>query len=155
MPVLHSEFFIGIAAISTGMMAGIYFAFSVFIMDSFKALPNPTAVASMQSINKVILSSGFMPLFFGSSLLALTLIFIVDNPLEAPWVKGAGAIYVVGMFLCTLFFNVPLNNRLENAKDENEARQIWLLYRVEWTRWNHLRSFSSFLACIGYIVALV
>ncbi len=155
MPVLYSEFAIGIAAISTGMMAGIYFAFSVFIMKALNTLPDEVGIASMKSINKVILSSGFMPLFFGSSLLALTLIVIVDNPLEEPWVKGAGAIYVVGMFLCTLFFNVPLNNRLENAKDEKEAQQIWLMYKVQWTRWNHLRSFSSFLACIGYLIALV
>ena len=154
MSVLYSEFAIGIAAISTGLMAGIYFAFSVFIMESLKVLPDQIGIASMQSINKVILTSGFMPVFFGSSLLALNLMFVIENPLQTPWVNAAGLVYLVGMFICTLLFNVPLNKRLELIKDAKRDKQIWHNYLIKWTRWNHVRSISSFAASIGYVIAL-
>jgi uncharacterized membrane protein len=154
MAYFYIDIFIGIGAISTGLMAGVYFAFSVFIMDALNALPEDKAITSMISINKVILRSGFMPVFFGSSLLALILIFVSDNPLQATWLKSAGIIYLVGMLLCTLLFNVPLNERLEQAKQPEQVRQVWCLYVVQWTRWNHVRSLSALLACVCYLIAL-
>ncbi|MGB0752441.1 MAG: hypothetical protein ACPGQI_10815, partial [Gammaproteobacteria bacterium] len=55
-----------LVAVSSGLMAGTYFAFSSFIMQSLKALDGLDGIRTMNSINKVILRSMFMPLFFGS-----------------------------------------------------------------------------------------
>ena len=62
-----------LTAIGCALMAGVYLTFSSFVMRSLDALPEPGAVAAMQSINREILSSGFMPLFFGTSLASLAL----------------------------------------------------------------------------------
>ncbi len=56
------------AAVSVGIMAGIYFAFSFFIMQSLDALERPMGMFAMQAINRVIQKSLFLPLFFASSL---------------------------------------------------------------------------------------
>lgn len=61
------------SAIAFAVMAGVYFSFSSFVMRSLAALPAAQGIASMQSINKVILSSGLMPLFWGTTLAALAL----------------------------------------------------------------------------------
>jgi uncharacterized membrane protein len=45
------------AAISTRLMAGIYFVFSVFVISALKALPDTVAVMTMNSINQVILTA--------------------------------------------------------------------------------------------------
>lgn len=141
-----------IAAISTGLMAGIYFTFSVFVMASLKALPDGTAVASMNSINRVILKSGFMPLFFGSSLLAFLLLF-VDAGDSSIWLISAGVVYLLGMLVCTMAFNIPMNNHLKAVTSQNESR-VWQHYVIYWTRWNHVRTISSLLACLFYMLAL-
>lgn len=139
--------------ISTGLMAGIYFAFSVFIMSAFKTIPDTSAAIAMNAINKVIVKSAFMPVFFGSSLLAIVLVFLALGDERAGLIVLAGGVYILGMLLCTVLFNVPLNNRLLKASLENQA-EIWQNYVIEWTRWNHVRSISSLLAFILYVLAL-
>jgi uncharacterized membrane protein len=141
------------AAISTRLMAGIYFVFSVFVISALKALPDTVAVMTMNSINRVILKSAFMPLFFCSSLLSLMLIILVGDGSASKWIGAAGTVYLIGMLLCTMLFNVPLNNRLKDVTPENES-VIWQYYSIHWTRWNHIRTFSSLLAFILYIVVL-
>ena len=138
-----------IAAIGAGLMAGVYFAFSGFIMRAFDQLGTAKATEAMNAINEVILHSWFMILFFGTTPLyaMLSVYAVFDTSLEGRWLLFAtGLIYVSGMFLCTVFFNVPLNNRLaESSNDESTKPDIWTLYFKQWTRWNHLRSVCSLL----------
>ena len=139
-----------IAALGAGLMAGVYFAFSAFIMRSFDRLGAAQAVDAMNAINEVILKSWFMTLFFGSTLLYAVLAgyAVFDTSLGGRWwLFIAGLVYVVGMFVCTAAFNVPLNNRLaEVADDENAKAEMWKHYFVHWTRWNHVRALCSLLA---------
>jgi uncharacterized membrane protein len=141
------------AIIGIALMAGVYFTFSVFIMKSLEALPHEVAIASMNSINKVILKSGFMPLFFGSSFLSAILIFLVDAGPSGYWVITGSAVYLLGMLVCTITFNVPLNNQLRDAPS-NQQLKMWQHYLIHWTRWNHLRAISSLLAFVFYVIAL-
>lgn len=140
------------AALSSGLMAGVYFAFSGFIMQAFGKIDTTQAIASMNSINKIILRSAFMPLFFGSSIISVLLIFASI----AHWGEAgaeitliAGTVYFVGMFACTALFNVPLNNLLAGL-DPNSANapQVWAHYLKTWTNWNHLRTLSSLVTCV-------
>lgn len=136
-----------IAAIGAGLMAGVYFAFSGFIMRSLDQLGALRATEAMNAINEVILRSWFMVLFFGSTLLyaILSAIAFLDANLAGRWLLFAtGLIYVFGMFLCTVMFNVPLNNRLaEVSKGDDTEVETWTLYSKHWTRWNHIRSVCS------------
>jgi len=148
-----------IAALGAGLMAGVYFAFSGFIMRSLDRLGAVQAADAMNAINEVILSSWFMVLFFGSTLLYafLAAVAVFEADIGGRWLLvAAGLIYVAGMFLCTVVFNVPLNNRLANvASDVSAKSKTWVHYYEHWTRWNHLRSLSSLAALILSIQYLV
>ncbi len=148
-----------IAAIGAGLMTGVYFAFSGFIMRSLDQLGAVHAADAMNAINEVILRSWFMALFFGSTLLYVVLaaVAVFDTDLAGRWfLFAAGFIYVVGMFLCTAMFNVPLNNRLADAGSDNNAKaETWTHYFKHWTRWNHLRSVCSLAAVVLSIHYLV
>ncbi|MBL4632921.1 MAG: DUF1772 domain-containing protein [Kofleriaceae bacterium] len=143
-------------AIACGVMAGVYLTFSAFVMASLDALPRAEGIAAMQSINRVILKSLFMPLFittsFASLVLAVWGIFRWGHS-GAPLLAIGGLIYFIGMFVCTVAFNVPLNNALE-AVDPTapEAAGVWSDYLRDWTRWNHVRALSSTAACALFIV---
>lgn len=143
--------------IACALMAGLYFAFSTFIMASLEAIPNAEGIAAMQSINRVILKSTFMPLFFGTSLASLALgIWGVARwgDTGAPFLVGGGLIYLVGMFGVTAAFNVPLNDALEAIDGSApESAGVWSSYIRDWTRWNHVRALSSVAASALFIAA--
>jgi len=139
------------AALGSGLMAGVYFAFSGFIMRALGEIEPERGIAAMNAINRVILRSWFMPLFFGSTLIALILVILaLMNWGEAGsgWLLLAGEVYLLGMFGCTAAFNVPLNNRLAGLQQASaEAEAIWADYLTRWTRWNHLRTLSCLASC--------
>lgn len=145
-----------IAAIGCGVMAGVYFAFSAFIMTAFAGIDEDHGMAAMNAINTTILSSLFMPLFWGTTIvsaaLAVLALFRWDTPGSAVMLAG-GVVYVAGMFLVTVFFNVPRNNALATPGPDGPA--IWARYLVEWTRWNHVRTLTSTLAALLFVLGLV
>ncbi len=136
-----------IMALCAGLMAGIYAAFSGFIMRSFATLDIALAIAAMNAINTAILRSPFMPLFFGSTVTALLMVIAGLWQWGEPGADTAlasGVIYVLGMFIVTAAGNVPLNNALARVSGDNdEAARTWAHYLRRWTQWNTLRTIAS------------
>jgi len=144
-------------AVGCGMMAGLYFAFSTFIMRSLGAIPGPEGIHAMQSINRVILRSPFIALFFGTSLASLSFaLWGLGRWGEAGSVAlvAGGLVYLIGHFGFTAAFNVPLNDALE-AVDPNtsEAARLWTEYLQRWTRWNHVRMAACLASCVLFLRA--
>jgi uncharacterized membrane protein len=146
------------SAVSGGLMAGLYFAFSTFIMTALAGIERAAAVAAMNAINRVILRSAFMPMFLGSSLASLMLVALGllrrDEPGATAMATG-GAVYFLGMFVVTMLANVPLNNALAATDPTTEADAGgWADYLARWTRWNHVRTLSSTAALALFILAI-
>lgn len=147
------------SALGSGLVAGLFFTFSTFIMKALSNLPQDKGVSAMIEINRVILRSLFMPLFFGTTLASMALAVLgalrVGDAGAGPMLLG-GVIYIVGMFLCTMLFNVPLNNELARVDPTSaDAASVWARYLKRWTFWNHLRTLASTLACGLFIAALL
>jgi len=146
------------SAIGCGLLAGLYFAFSAFIMTALGRIGQVSGIMAMNAINTVIVQSLFMPVFLGTTLASLLLaiagLLRWGEPGAAAMLAG-GALYVIGMFVCTAVFNVPLNNAL-GAVDpaSTEAASLWARYLTDWTLWNHVRTISSTLACALFIWAI-
>lgn len=142
----------------TGLMGGIYLAFSAVIIKSLNDLPGLQAAQAMNSINDVIVNTVFMPIFFGTTLWYAGLIVWSF----ADWQEGtstlivcASAIYIVGMFFVTAFGNVPMNNQLKILSNkENLLVAYWSQYQRSWTQLNHIRSISCLISCTLLICAL-
>src|SRR6478736_4971333 len=98
-----------LSAIGCGLMAGLYFAFSTFIVTALGRIDQAAGVATMNAINDVIVRSLFLPVFLGSTLTSLALAALApfrwDEPGAAMWLAG-GVLYVAGMFAVTAVFNV-------------------------------------------------
>ncbi|MEM8497785.1 MAG: anthrone oxygenase family protein [Pseudomonadota bacterium] len=150
---------VSIAAVGAGLMAGIYFVFSTFVMQALQELPQIDAAKAMNAINRVILRSLFMPLFFGTTALYAWLLFVALQDHGSPGSSilfAAAFAYLSGMFLITLVFNVPLNNELARAEgNEDDLRKTWQLYTLVWVRWNHVRTLCSLLSALLSVYYLV
>ena len=140
------------AALSSGLMAGVYFAFSVFIMKAFDTIDATQSITAMNAINEIILRSLFMPVFFGSSIVSVLLIVVAIvfwGEAGSALALIAGMIYFFGMFVCTVVYNVPLNDTLLRlAATSENAQQGWSHNLNKWTKWNHLRTVSSLISCV-------
>jgi uncharacterized membrane protein len=146
------------AALGSGLIAGIFFAFSTFIMQAFARLPVDQGIAAMQSINTTILRSPFMVVFLLtvalSVFIAVMAIVYWRGSVSILMIAGA-ALYIVATFLSTIVFNVPLNDALDKVDGRTaEAAQLWTTYLNDWTRWNHLRTVASLLASCAFVRAL-
>src|SRR4051794_10852639 len=147
-----------IAAIGCGLLAGVYFAFSTFIMTALGRIGQAHGIAAMNAINVEIVKSLFMPAFFGTTLISAALAVMAvfrGGESGATAMLAGGLIYVVGMFFVTMLFNVPLNDKLAAVDpSRTEAASLWARYLKEWTLWNHVRTIASTVACALFIAAL-
>ncbi|ARO28478.1 hypothetical protein NXC14_CH00470 [Rhizobium sp. NXC14] len=147
------------AAIGSGLVAGIFFAFSTFIMSAFSRIPAEQGIAAMNSINVTIVRSPFMGLFVPTAILCLVIavLAVIDWRGGASALMLAGAaIYVFASFLSTIIFNVPMNDALEKVSGSGaEAVALWTSYVRDWTWWNHVRTVASLLASAAFVRALM
>ncbi|WP_175998817.1 DUF1772 domain-containing protein [Burkholderia stabilis] len=146
------------AAIGCGLMAGVYFAFSTFVMTSLARIAPHAGVAAMNAINVDIVRSPFMPLFLGTTLMVLALVAIALFDRNQPGAMAAvagGVLYVFGMFAVTMAVNVPLNDALAAADPATaHGMALWTRYVHDWTMWNHVRTVASAAACVFFVVAI-
>ena len=146
------------SAIGCGLLAGLYFAFSTFIMTAFDRIGQAAGIAAMNAINAVIVQSLFLPVFLAttatSAALAVMALLRWGEPGAIAMLVG-GVLYVLGMFVVTMTFNVPLNNALAAADPASrEAASLWARYLTDWTFWNHVRTVASTAACALFIAAI-
>jgi uncharacterized membrane protein len=62
------------AVIGSGLMAGLFFVFSVCVMQALSRLPPEEGIAAMNAINVVIQNPLFLTAFMGTALLGLVLV---------------------------------------------------------------------------------
>ncbi|MBL3940464.1 hypothetical protein FH720_24930, partial [Bacteroides thetaiotaomicron] len=79
------------SAVGCGLMAGVYFAFSTFVMTSLGRVAPQAGAAAMNAINVDIVRSPFMPLFLGTTLMALALVVIALFNRDQPGAMAAVA----------------------------------------------------------------
>jgi uncharacterized membrane protein len=148
---------LSLAALGSALIGGLFFAFSTFIMAALAARPPAEGMAAMASINRVILRSAFMPVFFGTALLCLGIgIYgLAEWTPASLWLVGGGAAYLFGSIAVTMVWNVPLNNRIDRADPAADNAALWADYLARWTRWNHVRTIASLAAAGLFIRALL
>jgi|SRR5688572_15608342 len=146
------------SALGCGLLAGVYFAFSAFVMTALARSGQANGVTAMNAINSTILRSLFMPLFFGTTLSSAVLVVVGavgwGEPASAPMLV-AGVVYVLGMFGVTMLCNVPLNNTLAAIEPASPTgAPTWARYVRDWTWWNHVRTIACVVATALFIAAI-
>ncbi len=108
-----------VSAVGAGLMAGLFFIFSVCIMPALDRLPPNEGTAAMQQINIVIQSPLFLLVFMGTGLaglaLAITSAWTWDEPHASLRLAG-GLLYVIGSIVLTFAYHIPRNDALDAVK---------------------------------------
>ena len=146
------------SALGSGLMAGVFFAFSTFVMRALSRLPANQGIAAMQSINVAVINPVFLGVFLGTAVACAIAIIEALLHWSAPGsacLLAGGALYVVGTFLVTMLFNVPLNDALAKVTPEDpDGPGRWSFYLRRWTAWNHVRTLAALAATGLFAIAL-
>ena len=146
------------AALGCGLVAGVFFAFSTFVMSALARLQPAQGIAAMQSINITAINPLFMLALFGTAaacmLLAVFSLFNWHQPGAAYLLIGS-LLYLIGTVLVTIVFNVPLNDALAKVESSSpESVSLWTSYLANWTFWNHIRTITALAAAVLLTIAL-
>jgi uncharacterized membrane protein len=145
-------------ALGCGLNAGVFFAFSSFVMKALARLQPAQGIAAMQSINLAAVTPAFMTALFGTATAAVAVAVwaLVDwDTSFGPYLLAGSACYLLGAIGLTIVYHVPRNNALAAvAPHDAEAAGRWARYVAEWTRWNHLRAAASLAAAASFMLAL-
>lgn len=146
------------AALGSGLIAGFFFSFSAVVMRALGRLPPDQGIAAMQRINVVVLNRWFFSAFFGTAAVCVVLIAWALLNLPAPGtahILVASALYLAGVIVVTIAFNVPLNNRLARVDPGSfDGAHVWVQYLATWTRWNHVRTIAPLASAALFAIAL-
>ncbi|WP_305784771.1 anthrone oxygenase family protein [Symbioplanes lichenis] len=144
------------ATITTGLMAGLFYAYSISVMPALRHTGAATLVEVMQRINRAILNPWFVLAFAGAlvtGLAAAVLTLLDGNP--AVWTPAVAALLLYAAQLAiTATVNIPLNNALDAAgphtPDETRAA-----FETRWVRWNTARTWLTTASFAGWAWSLL
>jgi uncharacterized membrane protein len=147
-----------VTALGCGLTAGVFFAFSSFVMKALARLHPAQGVAAMQAINVAAVTPAFMAALFGTALAcgALTVwALLAWDERFAPYLLVGSALYLVGTILLTIAYHVPRNEALARAEPHSaDAKSHWSRYLSGWTAWNHVRAAAALAAAAVLTIAL-
>lgn len=146
-----------VAAMGSGIVGGIFYGFSSFIMRALGRLPPEQGAAAMNAINIAVINPLFMAAFMGTALVCLVLAGVslpVLDGLAGRLALAGSLLYLIGCFGMTMAFNVPLNNALARAEPDRQAA-VWAHYLKVWTGWNTVRTVAGASASAMFVAALI
>jgi uncharacterized membrane protein len=147
-----------LSALGCGLIGGVFFAFSTFVMRALAALPPAQGIAAMKSVNIAVLNPMFLGVFLGTAvscvLLAVSSLLTWQKPGAALLLAGS-ALYLLGAFVVTMVCNVPRNDALATLDPASaESARFWAEYVAGWTLWNHVRTIAAIAAATLLVIAL-
>ena len=149
------------ATLTTGLIAGVFYAYAVSVNLGLAAQPDADYVAAMQAINERIQNPLFFLSFFGAALFLLAALAAHYRRLQRSsgrfrLIALACALYIGGGFLLTVFVNVPMNEELARVSagaPPGELARARAAYEGPWDFWNGVRTVFSILAFLALVGA--
>ncbi len=144
-----------ITATTTGLIGGLFYAWSCSVTPGLARLSDREYIAAMQAMNRAILNPVFFASFLGTAGLLPLSAYLYYSPELTPrfWLLLAAAgVYLVGVLGVTALGSVPLNNALDafdltSADPEVVAGQR-VTFESAWNRLNTVRTVASVLSVI-------
>jgi uncharacterized membrane protein len=143
--------------VSTGLVAGVFFAFSTFVMAGLRRLPPAQGMAAMQSVNRAAPSPLFMLVLFGTAVgdVVLAVAGLRDlGRASARYHVAAAAVYVLAIVV-TVTYHVPRNDALATRDPQAPgSAAAWRTYARNWTALNHVRTAASTVSAVLLALSL-
>ncbi|MBP2704021.1 DUF1772 domain-containing protein [Microbispora sp. RL4-1S] len=160
-----------VATLTSGLIAGLFYAYTCSVMPGLRRAGDRSFVDAMQRINVAILNGWFALTFAGGPLATAAAAALHlgygqgdgggdvggldglhrgrhDGGGVLPWTVAALLCHCA-MLVITFAVNVPLNNRLDAAGPPERVADPALVrarFEARWVRWNLVRTLASVAA---------
>ena len=144
----------------SGLMAGLFYAYTCSVNMGLKTLSNTEYIKAMQSINVAIQNPFFFLTFMGLLVVfPITTFQLYQQPTNALYLFiSAMIVYVVCVFGVTIFCNVPLNEQLAKfsvlTANENEISLMRQQFEKPWNTFHRIRTVASIVS-FGLIILFI
>ncbi|MEM9132236.1 MAG: anthrone oxygenase family protein [Actinomycetota bacterium] len=141
---------LGAGIIATGLMAGLWYGWTVSVIPGTRRVADANYVETMQHINRAIINPAFIIPFLGIPALlgAAALMQFRSGDARRGWLlAGAVGAYLLGVLGVTMGGNVPLNEALDTfdlAGSNDQAISARRHdYETPWNRRHYLRTAAN------------
>lgn len=140
------------ALVAAGLLAGLFYAYTVSVMPGLARADDRTFVEGMRGINTAIVNGWFMLSFLGAPLLAAIALFLNLRNGPVLWWTIAGFGCLLAVLIITGALNIPLNNALDAGRAAYD--QLRAQFEAPWVRWNVVRTVFA-IAGFGCLLGAV
>jgi uncharacterized membrane protein len=140
----------GVAAVGSGLMAGVYYGFSAIVMPGLRDMSATDGMRAMQVMNVAAPRPPLLIALMGTGAVSVgAIVAAAMNGGSARWWIIGGATLSLASLGITAAYNVPRNDVLAavDALDP-AAADVWVRYLREWTIGNHVRSAAAFAGAV-------
>ena len=148
----------------SALVAGLVFGFAAVVMPGINKLSDRDFLLAFKHMDEVIQNNQpvFMLVWTGSIVLVtgtliLGTLILSGGQIYLLWV--ASALYLLGVQLPTVRFNIPLNNTLQDLDiiglSESELAKSRREFEMPWTRWNIFRTLNAIAAVLAWLLLLI
>ena len=143
------------AILLTGIVAGIFFAWSNAVMPGIGKLDDLEFLQAFKSMNRVILNKAFLSVF-GGAMIAVFLVPVSHFALVPKalfwFYVSISVLYAVGVLGVTVNGNIPLNELLDTAHlDAMSTHEIEILRERVESKWNSYHLMRTACAAITFV----
>jgi uncharacterized membrane protein len=151
---------LGAAVIAMGLLAGLFYDWSIAVMPGLTAADDRTLVDAMQQMIDKIENPAFYLILLAAPVFATISLFQARRsgpPKTAGWIVAGLALYTV-MVVVTVAFHFPLNDDLVKAGDPDQIENLAAVrddFVTPWIAWNIVRTLATTAAFASLAWALV
>lgn len=131
-----------LATISTGMVAGIFYGFSISVLVTMRGVDDRTYVDLNQKINRDIQNGRFYLVFVGAvPLHVLAIVLMLGGGRGSVLLPAIiGLVVYFAAFVVTVAGNLPLVAQLDKAGARSDATAVRRRYEAPWVRFHTIRT---------------
>jgi uncharacterized membrane protein len=151
----------GAALVTTGLMAGLFYSYSISVMLGLAKTDDRTFVMVMQRLNQAIQNVAFGPVFVGAFAFTGAAAFTqhrIGARNVMRWLLASLSLYAAALAI-TMGVNIPLNEKLRVAGDVDQIPDLAALrksFETPWVIGNAFRTVlgTAALACLAQALVL-
>jgi uncharacterized membrane protein len=146
------------ATLFTGLLAGVFFTWTNAITPGIGRLSDVNYLQAFQNMNRTIINPLFYIVIIGPLILSPLAAYLYKNS-TAFMLKiliGTSVLYFLGVFVVTIFGNIPLNMMLDNLQLSNISLEQAKTFRVKYeNRWNNLHLIRTITSTISFTLLIL
>lgn len=143
----------------TGILGGVFYAFSVAIVPALRSMKSTEHITAMQLINEKIKNPAFLLSFLGPTLLLPLAAFMHRDRPQFMWLVTAAVVHICGASGVTIAGNLRLNAALArvdvHALSDAQAEKQRAAFQGNGSLWMRLHTIRTAAAVLATVLVLV